>query len=309
MASSGAAQAWRQHIASAARGRSSLAWSAGLYAALIAALARAPWSAEDVPEPTPPAIAWLVSSRLPEPESPSPPTEPIRPEPLPPPAEEAVEPGPPEPRQTRRSAPRRIAASQPSRPPTREHVNAEPPDTTSKARIDWARERQRAIEELRARHETDGRYPTFSADDLVPAPASKDPNPWHEALGPLFNERPGSSAPPRNFAAVGQSRTRVGRALADFCNALTGGFGVALQGHTFFSLCARVDSGPDLDSPIRPETLKWLPECTPVPGGETPTLDAPGAADVGMKCRLRGPAELARERRRAVEEPLRVGEP
>ena len=188
-------------------------------------------------------------------------------------------------------------------------TNAEPPATRPKPRIDWARERQRAIAELRTQRDTESHYPTFSADDLVAPPLPEDPNPWHDELGPLFDSRPGSSAPPHNFAAVGQSRTRVGRALADFCNALTGGFGVALQGHTFFSLCARVDSGPDLDSAIRPETLKWLPECAPAPVEETPTLDDPGAADVRMKCRLRGSAELARELERAAEEPLRIGEP
>jgi hypothetical protein len=165
------------------------------------------------------------------------------------------------------------------------------------------------MEELRAQRDEEGHYRTFSTDDLGAAPLPDDPNPWHDALGPLLDQRPGRSAPPHNFAAVGQSRTRVGRALSDFCYALTGGFGVAFQGHTFFSLCARADSGPDLDSPIRPETLKWLPECVPAPVEETPTLDDPGAADVGMKCRLRDSAELASERERAAEEPLRVGEP
>lgn len=308
MGSPESAQVTPSRKVSALRAGSSLAWSAGLHAVLVAVAAGVPWSADDLPQPASTTVVWLDSLRLPEPEEPTTPSEPPIPTPVTPP-EESVEPARPAPRQ-RRAERRTAPASESSTPPTSpSNPTRSPTDTPERPRVDWELERRRAIEQLRAQRERDGHYLTFSSSDAVTAPLPQDPNPWRDVLDPLFDAPRGGAPPKRNLLAVGEARTRFGRKLSELCNALTGGFGVSFQGFNLFTACAYADSGPDLDSPIRPETLKWLPECTRSPGDARPTIDDRGVADLDMKCRLRSSAELARDRQRAAEKPLRVDGP
>jgi len=195
----------------------------------------------------------------------------------PPEPEVLVEPAPEPARDVPRSEPApRAPARSPSPPAPSSRAEPEAPAPPRPA-IDWERERRAVLDRLA--EEPSGRYSTFSADDFI-APASRPADP--APSGEIFS--PNTRAP--SLLSPGRQNTRFGRKLADICHALTGGFSVALQGHTLFNLCAASGGRSDLFAAIKPEYLKVLPDCTvDLPREVTeqipPTL---------VRCRLVAPA-------------------
>lgn len=279
-----------------------------LHAALIAVAMRVPWSADLRSRPST-GVVWVAS--LPRPAVPPAPRPAVPPAASP---SNGAAPGAPvqpsrrpEPEPQARPEPHGVAppgtpvVTTTSPPGTPKHERTPPPSA-----VDFERERRRVVEALAAEQARERRFSTFSPDDLVEAPRPKDPSPWRDVLHPLFDSH-GPSEPSRQVLAAGQARTRFGRALGELCHALTGGFGIGLLGFNVMSACANADSGPDPDSPIRPETLKWLPDCRKVPGPK-PSIEEIGLADTGMKCRLKSSAEQEAELEKAAEQPLIIDE-
>jgi hypothetical protein len=132
-----------------------------------------------------------------------------------------------------------------------------------------------ALIERRALEEDHYRFST----DLFEEPVAEAPNPREDMFEPGAGGK-GS----RSFMQPGQGRTRLGRWLADTCNALTGGgIGLAFNGLTFGSLCAEDRARSDLFADIKPDYLKSLPVCEEVPL-EAPAPDGGGLS--AIKCRL-----------------------
>jgi hypothetical protein len=121
---------------------------------------------------------------------------------------------------------------------------------------------------------------TFSLDDVVPPRPEPEPPP-----PPSIFDGGGSDFGGRSVGTVGQQRTKFGRKLAEFCNALTGGFGVAFQGFGLFKACASPESGLSGMLPeVRPEYLDLMPEC--VDTRDTAPALALEAPFPTVKCRL-----------------------
>jgi len=156
-----------------------------------------------------------------------------------------------------RSAPvparRSIATRSPEAAPPERADTPAPATVPPRPAIDWERERRAALNELLVGGER--RYSTFSVDDFI-APAV--PAREHAPTGEIFS--PNTNGP--SLLAQGEQRTRFGRKLVDICHALTGGFGVSLQGHRLFNLCAAPGGRSDLFAAIKPDYLKLLPDCT-----------------------------------------------
>ena len=93
--------------------------------------------------------------------------------------------------------------------------------------------RRAAARRERGRHEraAEKQYLTFSIDDVAPPRPAAEPE---QAQHLRWRRRPDRRADRR---PAGQARTKIGRKVAELCNALTGGF-VAFLG--FGSFCARV---------------------------------------------------------------------
>ncbi len=90
---------------------------------------------------------------------------------------------------------------------------------------------------------------------------------------------------PIRRATVGQQRTRVRRRKSELCNALTGGFGVALMGFGSFCAVRRPTSEPSgLFPEVRPAYLDLMPEC--VDTRDTAPALALEAPFPTIKCRL-----------------------
>ena len=144
--------------------------------------------------------------------------------------------------------------------------------------IDFDEERRRAANEV-VEERTARQYMTFSLDDVVPPrPAPEPPPP------PSIFEGGGGDFGGRSVATVGQQRTKFGRKLAEFCNAL-GGFGVGFQGFGLFSACASPESGLSGFLPeVRPDYLDLMPEC--VDTRDTAPALALEAPFPTVKCRL-----------------------
>src|SRR5690606_40984888 len=72
--------------------------------------------------------------------------------------------------------------------------------------------------------------------------------------------------------------TRIGGALAELCNALTGGFGLGFGGRNFASVCAEQGESPKLFAHLKPAYLRSRPVCREVQTGtaaadtEAPTI-------------------------------------
>ncbi len=146
--------------------------------------------------------------------------------------------------------------------------------------VDFDEERRRAAREVVTERSTQPEYLTFSMDDVAPPrpePDERPPSIFDGGGGPDFGNR--------SVGTVGQQRTRIGRKLAEFCNALTGGFGVAFQGFGLFSACASPDGGPTGFFPeVRPAYLDLMPECVDTRDtAPALALDAPFPL---VKCRL-----------------------
>jgi hypothetical protein len=120
---------------------------------------------------------------------------------------------------------------------------------------DWAEERRRAIATVieggtRAR---EFREPTV---EQLLKPREREPYEAPEHTIFDLGNRGGAS---RGALSPGMARTRVGRALSEFCHALTGGFGLFGA-----SVCARPESRPTgLYPEVLPEWRKLMPVCDP----------------------------------------------
>jgi hypothetical protein len=153
--------------------------------------------------------------------------------------------------------------------------------------VDFAEERRRAAAEVIGERASDS-YLTFSIDDVAPPRAEPEPKPKRSIF-----DGGGADFGGRSVGTVGQQRTRIGRKVAEFCNALTGGFGVGFQGFGLFSACARPDDEPSgLFPEVRPAYLDLLPECAESQP-ENPELAA-AAPFSTVKCRLVRQVEVER---------------
>ncbi|HEX5419489.1 MAG TPA: hypothetical protein VFY39_05785 [Gammaproteobacteria bacterium] len=312
MASRAGVRSGRPYRAHARRRRAPLLWSVMLHAALLAAAAHVPWSSLELRSQPRTTFVWLTHRpprRAQEhaAQSASPPQS-----------------AHPQARTTSKTAEsiRRLKRAEPAtssttttKPSTAaaQKTASQPGETTQGSRttavpkvfspgVDWEAELQRALEQLGAERQREHRYRTFSLEDSRGTPPPKNGDPWRDVLDPLFDASRGSRESSRHILAVGQARTRFGRALSRFCHALTGGFGISLNVFQLGSACADL-AGWDLDSPIRPAALKWLPDCTPVPGAR-PSIAEQDLADTSMKCRMRARTESPADRAKAGDPSL-----
>jgi hypothetical protein len=172
-----------------------------------------------------------------------------------------------------------VEIERPSPRPERAVVEAEPPAPaaeTDETAVDLETLRRDAITAVLDQTERDNEYMTFSLEDLDEDDA---PPPEPGADVDVFEPSPGSGG--RGVLRPGSGRTKLGRWLADTCNALTGGFG-------FFGLgvCAENRARSDLFAHLKPAYLQKLPLCT-----ETAVAASAGGAGgteaaTTIKCRL-----------------------
>ncbi len=306
------------------RGRRALAVSIFLHALLILALIRAERQDEPSRTPAPATIVWLGELRT---APPPPPPAPPRAAPVPPPVET-----PPAPAETVPAPAQTAPAPTPARakPPQRPRAEASsarpaspraPPELPARPRappspaveggqVDFEALRRRAVAQVVEQQARARNYHTFSLDDAVGKAAPADPNPWQGVWKAAFEGRLGGPSDEPSLMHAGQQRTKVGRAVAGLCQALLGGgnfFGL-------FSLCGSYDSGPDLDSPIRPDYLKKRPLCAQATQEQLAAALASGADSIpSLKCRLVDDAERQAILKRAGEhgptgEHVRAGE-
>lgn len=162
----------------------------------------------------------------------------------------------------------------------REPTPADAPRSVPRNEIYWEGARRAAITQVLEEREHAPHYATFSADDFAAPPAqARDSVPSGEVFSPNANG-------PSLFS-LGQQHTRFGRKLAEICHVLTGGFGVALQGHVLFNLCAASGGRSDLFAAIKPDYLKLLPDCTT----DLPPEVAASIPPALIRCRLVAPEE------------------
>jgi hypothetical protein len=153
------------------------------------------------------------------------------------------------------------------------------PTPAPRAYIDLDNERRRAANQVIGARAAENEYLTFSLDDVV------EPLPEPEPERPSIFDGGGADFGGRSVGTVGEQRTRLGRKLAELCNALTGGFGVGFQGFGLFSACASPDWGPSgLFPEVRPAYLDLMPECTDT--RDTAPALALEAPFPTVKCRL-----------------------
>jgi hypothetical protein len=122
---------------------------------------------------------------------------------------------------------------------------------------DWTEERRRAVTAVAAEVARAGEFREPTLEQLM-RPRERERMVVPEITIFDLGSRGGTS---RGALSPGQARTKFGRAIADFCNALTGGFG-------FFgmSVCARPENKPTgLYPEVLPEWLKRMPVCTDAP--------------------------------------------
>ncbi len=307
----------------ALRSGGALAFSILLHALLILALVRFVRQGAAPEAPVPAAIVWLGEIRT---ERPVPPP-PERPPPPEPQARGAAAQAPPEPagqssaKPSAQSsatlahrpkprpapdkapprpadAPRAHAATTRARPPTARSRRGARPPAKGPTVSELEALRRRAVEQVVAQQARDRGYHSFSLDDVTAKAAPADPNPWQGVWKAAFAGRLGGGSAEPSLMRAGQQRTKVGRAMAGLCQALLGGgdfFGL-------FSLCGSSDSGPDLDSPIRPAYLKKRPLCGPIsPQQRAAALAAGADSTPGVKCRLVDEAERTAIAKRAGE--------
>ena len=187
---------------------------------------------------------------------------------------------PPQPRPLQRAVPQNapeVVVAPPTPVAPKVEIGVPLPTAPS---IDFAEARRSAATEVIEQRERDGEYLTFSIDDVAPPKPEAEPKPKRSIF-----DAGGADFGGRSVGTVGQQRTRIGRKLAEFCNALTGGFGVGFQGFGLFSACAKPDDEPSgLFPEVRPAYLDLLPECAESQP-ENPELAA-AAPFSTVKCRL-----------------------
>lgn len=175
----------------------------------------------------------------------------------------------------------------PAEAPTFAPDEAVPP--TPRAYIDFDEERRRAAREVVTERAAENEYLTFSLDDVAPPRPEREQKPERSIF-----DLGGSGVGGRSVGTVGQQRTKIGRKLAEFCNALTGGFAVAFQGFGLFSACASPNTEPTgLFPEVRPAYLDLLPECEDT--RDTAPALALEAPFPTVKCRLVKREELGEE--------------
>jgi len=244
-----------------------LAASLGLHMLVVALAAQMSWSVVERLPTGPTPVVWLESRPAVTPAPPDVPepvaeTRAATPAEVAPAPAAAVESTPPRvEEETTPPAPRTSDARAPSEavetgaPPESNAVPASPPA------IDFEAERARAIAEVLEEQARESTLRRPTAEELMKA--APEPAAPSKPKRSIFT--PGGNHSGPSLARPGQARTRFGRALVDLCHALTGGFGVGFQGHTFFSLCARGPSGPTgLFPEVMPAYLKMKPECAEV---------------------------------------------
>jgi hypothetical protein len=124
---------------------------------------------------------------------------------------------------------------------------------------DWAEERRRAVASVAAEVARAGEFREPTLEQLM-RPRERErfvpPEVTIFDLGSRGGTRRGALTP-------GQARTKVGRAISELCNALTGGFGFFGMG-----VCARPKNRPTgLYPEVLPEWLKLMPVCSDAPAG------------------------------------------
>jgi len=276
------------------RRRTAIAVSVALHAALALAAAHLAWRPAALPPAieSPPAVMWLrdwqppmppraeeaeLAAMLPPPLLvPAPRREPV-PEPRPAPSREAEAPA-------EHLQPEEAPADAPPAADDEAAPRSEPPADDDSARpsvavlegVDWEEERRRAIEQVLEQREREEHYHTFSLADVLEEPEAvpREPGPERSIFTPGAGGRRAPSA-----LRPGQARTRIGRALADLCHALTGGVGVGFGPFALFSACAEDNARSDLFAHLKPEYLKRRPEDF-VTRRPPPDLDAPVDAEV-----------------------------
>jgi len=225
-----------------------------------------------------------------------------------PPATETQPPAPPEPapdaeRETAESeAPEPEALPEPDRLPEPLRAAEDAADAPRRSAVDEPRTDEtsggfavteadldeawrRALDELREQSERERGYMTFSLDDVIDEPPPKEPGQPEESIFEAAERYRGRGP---SVLSPGSARTRVGRALAELCNALTGGFGIGFGGKSFASVCADPGESAKLFAHIKPAYLRSRPVCTEV---ETGTVLADGEAPT-IKCELVEQEEL-----------------
>ncbi|HEX5421379.1 MAG TPA: hypothetical protein VFY39_15410 [Gammaproteobacteria bacterium] len=269
---------------------------------LILALTRL-GQTDNRPPPTAPAtIVWLDEIRTEQPAPPPAPAgeraSPQKNEEMAPPAAAARS----RPIQTRPSPTKTSAhpAETSSRPAeTNSGPQAPAGPAVSTPHIDLEALRHRVAEQLVARQARG--FSTAPLDGVSKETGPEDPEAWHAVWTAAFEGRvsggcDGCGEP--TLLHAGQQRTRIGRLAAGLCQSLLGGgsfFGL-------FSLCGSYDSGPDLDSPIRPGYLKKRPLCGQIAPQQRAAALAAGADSIpSAKCRLVDDAEREAILKRASE--------
>jgi hypothetical protein len=261
---------------------SRMAFAASLVVHVVAgyALLRTEWPGTVPPPPNPLAEFFLFET----PRAPPAVPEPIRDAEPVPPSEAREQPQPESPPAPRAAAPveppARVAAPLETAPAPTTPV----PPLPSSAEL--AEARQRAAREVVTQGAAESEYLTFSMDDVAPPRPKPEPKPERSIF-----DGGGADFGGRSVATVGQQRTKFGRKLAEFCNALTGGLGVAFQGFGLFSACASPDNEPSgLFPEVRPAYLDLMPEC--VDTRDTAPALALEAPFSTVKCRLVKQEEL-----------------
>jgi hypothetical protein len=240
------------------------------------ALLRTEWPGAVPPPPNPLAEFFLFER---------PPAAPALPEPVP--DAEPVPSSPEAREQPQPESPAAPRAAEPAEP--RARVVAPPLETAPApttpvpplpSSAELAEARQRAAREVVTQGAAESEYLTFSMDDVAPPRPKPEPKPERSIF-----DGGGADFGGRSVATVGQQRTKLGRKLAEFCNALTGGLGVAFQGFGLFSACASPDNEPSgLFPEVRPAYLDLMPEC--VDTRDTAPALALEAPFPTVKCRL-----------------------
>jgi hypothetical protein len=143
----------------------------------------------------------------------------------------------------------RVAESAPSGAPT-EPSSSPSPLAPRITRLELEEARQQAASAVVEGRATDDEFLTFSVDDVAPPRAAPA-----EERRSIFD---GTGSARVNGTTVGRQRTRVGRRVAELCNALTGGFSFMGLG----SFCGEASDEPSgLFPEVRPEILDLMPEC------------------------------------------------
>ncbi len=257
-----------------AGGRAAFPLSRAAFIASIAAhvvagyaLSRHQWADEPLPDPI--AEFFLFEMPAPRPAEPVPEAAPVERPP------EVVE---PQPRVTE-VVPEQTVVLEPA--PAGELAPVEEVVPAPTPLVDLDEARQRAVREVVTERAAESAYLTFSIDDVAPPRPVAEPEPKRS----IFDGGDGANFGGRSVATLGGQRTKVGRKVAELCNALTGGFGVALFGFGLFSACASPDNEPSgLFPEVRPAYLDLMPEC--VDTRDTAPALALEAPFPTIKCRL-----------------------